>query len=73
MFPLENLHIALYLTTHPEQLQVFSAILTIQELIYHNNVVIHSEPDILEYEVKWVLGRITTKSYWRWQKLKLSF
>ena len=61
MFPLENLHILLYLTTHSEQLQVFLAILTIKELIYHNNVVIHLEPDILEYEVKWALGRITTK------------
>ena len=58
MFPLENLHISLYLTTHPEQLQVFLAILIIKELIYHSSVVIHAEPDILEYEVKW---RITTK------------
>ena len=61
MFPLENLHISLYLTTHLEQLQVFLAILTVKELIYHNSVVIHSEPDILEYEVKRALGRITTK------------
>ena len=27
----------------------------------HDGVVIHLEPDILEYEVKWVLGSITTK------------
>ena len=27
----------------------------------HGGVVIHAEPDILEYEVKWALGRITTK------------
>ena len=25
----------------------------------HNGVVTHQEPDILEYEVKWALGRIT--------------
>ena len=25
----------------------------------HNSVVTHLEPDILEYEVKWALGRIT--------------
>ena len=27
----------------------------------HNGVVIHLEPDILEWEVKWALGSITTK------------
>ena len=26
----------------------------------HNSVITHLEPDILECEVKWVLGRITT-------------
>ena len=26
----------------------------------HNGVITHLEPDILEYEVKWVLGSITT-------------
>ena len=26
----------------------------------HDSVITHLEPDILEYEVKWVLGRITT-------------
>ena len=26
----------------------------------HNGVVIHLEPDILEFEVKWALGSITT-------------
>ena len=26
----------------------------------HNGVTIHLEPDILEYEVKWALGTITT-------------
>ena len=28
---------------------------------HHNDVVTHLEPDILEYEVKWGLGSITTK------------
>ena len=27
---------------------------------YHNGVIIHLEPDILECEIKWVLGSITT-------------
>ena len=27
----------------------------------HNGVITHLEPDILECEVKWVLGSITTK------------
>ena len=26
----------------------------------HNGVITHPEPDILEYEVKWALGSITT-------------
>ena len=26
----------------------------------HHGVIIHLEPDILEYEVKWALGSITT-------------
>ena len=26
----------------------------------HDGVVIHLEPDILEYEVKWTLGSVTT-------------
>ena len=26
----------------------------------HNGVITHLEPDILEYEVKWALGNITT-------------
>ena len=28
--------------------------------LHHNGVITHLEPDILEYEVKWVLGSITT-------------
>ena len=27
----------------------------------HNGVITHLEPDILEFEVKWALGSITTK------------
>ena len=27
--------------------------------VSHNGVITHMEPDILEYEVKWALGRIT--------------
>ena len=32
----------------------------LNDLDIHNGVVTHLEPDILEYEVKWVLGSITT-------------
>ena len=28
---------------------------------HHDAVITHLEPDILEYEVKWALGSITTK------------
>ena len=28
--------------------------------INHDGVITHLEPDILEYEVEWALGRITT-------------
>ena len=31
----------------------------LHDLDNHNGVIIHLEPDILECEVKWVLGRIT--------------
>ena len=31
----------------------------LKDLNNHNGVVTHLEPDILEYEVKWALGRIT--------------
>ena len=34
----------------------------LNELDNHDDVVSHPEPDILECEVKWTLGRITTKS-----------
>ena len=29
----------------------------------HDGMITHLEPDILECEVKWSLGRITTKTY----------
>ena len=31
----------------------------------HDGVITHLEPDILKCEVKWALGSITMKSYWR--------
>ena len=31
----------------------------------HDGVITHLEPDILEYEVKWALGSITTNKAWR--------
>ena len=31
----------------------------LNDLDNHNSVLIHLEPDILEYEVKWVLGTLT--------------
>ena len=33
----------------------------LNDLDYHNSVVTHLEPDILECEVKWALGSITMK------------
>ena len=32
----------------------------------HDGVITHLEPDILEYEVKWALGSITTKPVEVW-------
>ena len=32
----------------------------LHKLNYYDGVVSHPEPDILEYEVKWVLGSVTT-------------
>ena len=31
----------------------------------HDGVITHLEPDMLEREVKWALGSITTNSQWR--------
>ena len=39
----------------------------------HNAVITHLEPDILECEVKWALGSITTKKASRVMKLQLSY
>ena len=33
----------------------------LNDLDNHNGVVTHLEPDILEYEVNWALGSVTTK------------
>ena len=33
----------------------------LNDLDYHDGVITHLEPDILECEVKWALGSITTK------------
>ena len=33
----------------------------LKDLNNHNGVVTHLEPDILEYEVNWALGSVTTK------------
>ena len=35
---------------------------SLDDLDNHDGVVTHPEPDILECEVKWVLGSITTKN-----------
>ena len=32
----------------------------------HDGVITHLEPDILECKVKWALGNIMWKRYWRW-------
>ena len=40
---------------------------------YHNGVITHLEPDILEYEVKWVLGSITTSKASGVMEFQLSY
>ena len=40
---------------------------------YHNDVITHLEPDILEYEVKWVLGSITTSKASGVMEFQLSY
>ena len=35
----------------------------------HNSVVIHLEPDILEYEVKWALGSINMNKHSRGDRI----
>ena len=39
----------------------------------HNNVITHLEPDILECEVKWALGRITTNKTVEVMEFQLSY
>ena len=39
----------------------------------HNGVITHLEPDILECEVKWALGSITTNKASRGDGLQLSY
>ena len=39
----------------------------------HDGVITHLEPDILEYEVKWTLGSITTKKLVEVMAFKLSY
>ena len=39
----------------------------------HNGVIIHPEPDILEYEVKQPLGSITTNKASKGDEFQLSF
>ena len=45
----------------------------LNDLNKYNGVVTHLEPDILECEVKWALGSITTKKASRVMKLQLSY
>ena len=39
----------------------------------HNGVITHLEPDILECEVKWALGSITTKKLVEMMEFQLSY
>ena len=39
----------------------------------HDGVITHLEPDILEYEVKWALGSITTKKLVEVMEFQLSY
>ena len=39
----------------------------------HNGVITHLEPDILECEVKWALGSITTKKLVELMEFQLSY
>ena len=39
----------------------------------HDGVITHLQPDILEYEVKWALGSITTDKVSRVMEFKLSY
>ena len=39
----------------------------------HNGIIIHLEPDILEYEVKWALGSISTNKAMKVMEFQLSY
>ena len=39
----------------------------------HDGVITHLEPDILEYELKWVLGSITTNKIVELMECQLSY
>ena len=39
----------------------------------HNGMITHLEPDILEYEVKWALGIITTTKLMEVMEFQLSY
>ena len=45
----------------------------LNDLDNHNGVVTHLEPDILEYEVKWALGSITTNKNSEVMQFQLSY
>ena len=41
----------------------------LNDSVSHNSVVIHLEPDILEYEVKWALGSINMNKHSRGDRI----
>ena len=45
----------------------------LKDLDNHNGVITHLEPDILESEVKWALGSITTNKRVRTMEFQLSW
>jgi len=45
----------------------------LQDQDNHDGVIIHLEPDMLEYEVKWVLESITTKKASGGDGIQLSY
>ena len=45
----------------------------LHDLNKHNGVITHLEPDILECEVKWALGRITKKKLLEVMEFQLSY
>ena len=45
----------------------------LNDLDNHNDVITHQKPDILECEVKWALGSITTNKAMEVMKLQLGY